>query len=167
MSVMTEARLWPIEDRPLTGGDLARTPDDGNRYELVDGVLVVTPAPNLTHQLVATRLTVLLGIHAPTDFHVVSPIGMNIAPDHHRIPDLAVVRTEQMLPGLEYPDTPPSVSSSTGSSARIAGSPSWSRTSCATMRTSRSRWLPARMTSGPSSRSRSASYRRCGPADGG
>jgi Uma2 family endonuclease len=109
MSVMTEARLWPIEDRPLTVDDLARTPDDGNRYELVNGVLVVTPAPGYTHQLVATRLTILLGIHAPTDFNVVSPVGMNIAPDHHRIPDLAVVRTEQMLPGMDYPDTPPAL----------------------------------------------------------
>jgi hypothetical protein len=45
MSVMTEARLWPIEDRLLTVHDLARTPDDGNRYELVNGVLVVTLRP--------------------------------------------------------------------------------------------------------------------------
>ncbi len=109
MSVMTEARLWPIEDRPLTVDDLARTPDDGNRYELVNGVLVVTPAPGFTHQLVVTRLAILLGIRASADFNVVSPVGMNIAKDHHRIPDLAVVRTAQMRPGLEYPDTPPAL----------------------------------------------------------
>ena len=28
--------------------DLANFPDDGNRYELLDGVLLGTPAPNLS-----------------------------------------------------------------------------------------------------------------------
>jgi Uma2 family endonuclease len=109
MSVLTEARLWPIEDRPLTVDDLARTPDDGNRYELVNGVLVVTRAPGFTHQLVATRLTFLLVLHCTAGFDVVSPVGLNLAPDHHRIPDLAVLRTDQVLPGMEYPDTPPAL----------------------------------------------------------
>lgn len=31
-------------------------PDDGTRYELLEGILLVTPAPSLTHQIVATRL---------------------------------------------------------------------------------------------------------------
>src|SRR6266550_9023983 len=31
-------------------------PDDGNRYELIDGVLFVTPAPSDVHQLVAGTL---------------------------------------------------------------------------------------------------------------
>ena len=30
-------------------------PDDGQRYELIDGVLYVTPAPSLPHQLVASE----------------------------------------------------------------------------------------------------------------
>jgi Uma2 family endonuclease len=59
--------------------------------------------------VVATRLTFLLVLHAVEGFDVVSPVGMNIAPDHHRIPDLAVVRTEQLLPGMDYPDTPPAL----------------------------------------------------------
>jgi hypothetical protein len=32
----------------LTRADLADMPDDGHRYELVDGVLVVSPAPRQT-----------------------------------------------------------------------------------------------------------------------
>src|SRR5213593_2555452 len=36
-------------------------PDDGNRYEVVHGELLVTPAPRLNHQLLATRASVALG----------------------------------------------------------------------------------------------------------
>jgi Uma2 family endonuclease len=35
-------------------------PDDGNRYELLEGMLLVTPAPSITHQIVATRLAHIL-----------------------------------------------------------------------------------------------------------
>ena len=35
-------------------------PDDGQRYELIDGVVHVTPAPGLSHQLVAGHLYHLL-----------------------------------------------------------------------------------------------------------
>ena len=35
-------------------------PDDGNRYELLEGMLLVTPAPSLTHQIIATRLATIL-----------------------------------------------------------------------------------------------------------
>ncbi|MEJ7759589.1 MAG: Uma2 family endonuclease [Gemmatimonadaceae bacterium] len=35
-------------------------PDDGNRYELLEGILLVTPAPSNMHQVVATRLVYML-----------------------------------------------------------------------------------------------------------
>ncbi|MEQ1897722.1 MAG: Uma2 family endonuclease [Vicinamibacterales bacterium] len=40
----------------LEYADLAHTPDDGLRYEILDGELYVTPSPRLTHQRVSKRL---------------------------------------------------------------------------------------------------------------
>ena len=39
-----------------TVDDLERFPDDGNRYELLDGMLIVTPAPRNAHQLTVSEL---------------------------------------------------------------------------------------------------------------
>ena len=41
--------------RPLTVADLAQMPEDGHRYELIDGALVVTPAPSWEHQRASLR----------------------------------------------------------------------------------------------------------------
>ena len=46
--------------RPWTRSDLDRLPDDGNRYEVLDGALLVTPAPNERHQRLATELAAQL-----------------------------------------------------------------------------------------------------------
>ncbi len=83
--------LWPAEDRPLTVDDLERLPDDGNRYELVDGILHVTPSPYNNHQFVVTRLTMILGSWCPIGLDLLGGPGINLASDLHRIPDLVVV----------------------------------------------------------------------------
>jgi Uma2 family endonuclease len=49
--------------QPLTQRDLDDAPDDGNRYEVVDGTLYVTPFPNQAHQHVGTNLVILVGQH--------------------------------------------------------------------------------------------------------
>jgi Uma2 family endonuclease len=53
---------WPEDphDRPLTHRDLDHTPDDGNRYEIIDGELYVSPFPSSSHQHIIARLLVLL-----------------------------------------------------------------------------------------------------------
>ena len=56
MTVVTNARAWPAAGRPFTVGDLDRMPDDGRRYELLDGALIVSPRPATIHQMVAFRL---------------------------------------------------------------------------------------------------------------
>ena len=49
--------------RPWTRVDLARLPDDGNRYEVLDGELFVTPQAGVPHQYVATGLAVRLATY--------------------------------------------------------------------------------------------------------
>jgi Uma2 family endonuclease len=51
------------DQRPWTQRDLDDTPDDGNRYEVIDGKLHVSPFPTLGHQRAVTQLVLVLGEH--------------------------------------------------------------------------------------------------------
>ncbi len=42
--------------KPWTSDDLDLLPDDGNKYEVVDGQLLVSPAPSLAHEAVLLEL---------------------------------------------------------------------------------------------------------------
>ena len=50
----------PDTARRYTVDEVLAFPDDGNRYELVDGELLVTPAPSMPHQLVLGELAIEL-----------------------------------------------------------------------------------------------------------
>ncbi len=79
--------------RALTRGDLAAMPDDGHRYELVDGTLIVTPAPTPAHQTAVVRLLVILDGARPSDLQVqVAPLDVTLATDTVLQPDLLVAR---------------------------------------------------------------------------
>jgi Uma2 family endonuclease len=47
----------------LTYEDYEAFPDDGNRYEIIDGEVFVTAAPSIPHQRAVTRLTRFLDEH--------------------------------------------------------------------------------------------------------
>ena len=74
--------------RPLTEDDLALMPDDGHRYELIDGTLIVTPAPGTSHQVCVTAIWRILRDAAPTGvlvltapFDVKPWVGTVLQPD--------------------------------------------------------------------------------------
>ena len=88
--------------------DLVRTlPDDGQRYELISGTLVVTPAPRRTHQLVVgelyLRLREWVGVHPNLEV-VFSPADISLGEDEILQPDLFVVRTRPGQPNREWSD---------------------------------------------------------------
>jgi len=92
MAVMTERPVLMLPaDRPMTVADLDDTPDDGLRYELDDGVLVVSPAPVLIHQRVLIRLEVALDGACTPDFMIAGAPGVEISDIQYRIPDLVVI----------------------------------------------------------------------------
>lgn len=53
----------PLAVPRYTIADLDRLPDDGNRYELLGGMLLVTPAPGPPHQVVLGRLIMELSAY--------------------------------------------------------------------------------------------------------
>lgn len=87
-----------------TANDLAAMPDDGNRYELIDGVLIVSPAPVPGHQRASFRLGLLLAAACPDDLEIfTAPFEVRLASDTVVQPDLLVTRPESLdrtgLPG--------------------------------------------------------------------
>lgn len=85
-----------VLDRALDLEDLDATPDDGNRYEVLDGALVMTPPPGFGHQTSVLELAVLLCAAArPVALRVVvAPFAWRIAPGNVPEPDLMVVAPE-------------------------------------------------------------------------
>jgi Uma2 family endonuclease len=79
--------------RPLTVADLEGMPDDGRRYELLDGVLLVTPAPGWPHQEMALSLAILLRQNCPRELHVlIAPFAIRPNEYTELQPDLLVAR---------------------------------------------------------------------------
>jgi len=76
-----------------TVDDLEHFPRDGNRYELLDGVLLVTPPPGPRHEIVLTRINQVLlnAIQAPGHGFVFSHGAVSFPPRTQLEPDLLVV----------------------------------------------------------------------------
>lgn len=92
MSLMT---VMPRTGKEWTVDDLDLLPDDGLQYELLDGLLLVTPAPVLMHQRVTGNLYLLLRAACPAGFEVFfAPVDWR--PDRRTSlqPDLLVIRSD-------------------------------------------------------------------------
>lgn len=89
----------------LTREDLDRMPDDGNRYELIEGEIVVSPSPRSRHQVVLARLFRLLDDARPPGLMVLfAPLDVQL--EEHSVvePDLIVFdETALRERGLDSP----------------------------------------------------------------
>jgi Uma2 family endonuclease len=105
MSVVTIAEAWPAAGRPFTVAELDRMPNDGRRYELLDGVLIVSPRPTTVHQVVVGRLYGVLSGACPEDLCVVPEPAVELGPQTEYDPDLVVVRMDQ-IGGAKFTEPP-------------------------------------------------------------
>jgi len=84
--------------------DLDLLPDDRRRHELLDGVLVVSPAPNWPHQRAVSRLNRLLGNIAPEGYDaLVAPFDISAGPRSVVEPDVLVLPSTDMTAPAPLP----------------------------------------------------------------
>ncbi|MCC6750839.1 MAG: Uma2 family endonuclease [Deltaproteobacteria bacterium] len=79
-----------------TYDDLRTFPDDRNRYEIIDGALLVTPAPTITHQTLSKRIQFALMQqveHRGLGLVFAAPVDVIFSATSVVEPDLVVVRT--------------------------------------------------------------------------
>jgi len=85
-----------------TADMVRQLPDDGNRYEVVYGELLVTPAPRLNHQLLVSRLAVAIAKyleHEPVGVMLTSPADISWGQDVLVQPDVFVVPLDEARTG--------------------------------------------------------------------
>ena len=59
----TSTMAIPVRGKHLTYADFLKLPDDGKRYEIIDGELYVSPAPSTKHQRTTLRLSMAVDSH--------------------------------------------------------------------------------------------------------
>jgi Uma2 family endonuclease len=96
-----------LHDHHWAVDDLDELPtNDGNRYEIIDGVLVVSGAPRMRHQRAVKRLSRVLDDSCPADLEVfIAPFGVVLRFDTMMMPDVLVARIADLTEG-ELPAPP-------------------------------------------------------------
>ncbi|MGW4059597.1 Uma2 family endonuclease [Amycolatopsis sp. NPDC004747] len=90
MTVMADIE-HPADSGPLTVQGLEGMPDDGRRHELIDGVLLVSPAPGRRHQKVVIKLARVLEDACPAEYDVlVAPFAVHSGDKIELQPDVLV-----------------------------------------------------------------------------
>ena len=88
----------PLPLPQYTVADLETFPFDGQRYELLEGFLIVTPAPGVPNQLIASPLQFKIQCYLSELAFVTGPGVVERKPKTHLEPDLLVfpgpIRTE-------------------------------------------------------------------------
>ncbi|MDX1992382.1 MAG: Uma2 family endonuclease [bacterium] len=96
--ILTDApRVMGPPQGQWTAADWETLPDDGNRYEIIDGVLYMSTAPSFFHQWIIFKLHELVGIPAQAQqlaFGIGAPIGVFMPGAEPVQPDYLIVLME-------------------------------------------------------------------------
>ncbi|MEW1845100.1 Uma2 family endonuclease [Nonomuraea angiospora] len=79
---------------PYSVEDLFTFPDDGNRYELFNGSLLISPLPTVPHQRAVSCAMRVLDREVPRDLTPLMGVGVRASDRDFYIPDLVVVPEE-------------------------------------------------------------------------
>jgi Uma2 family endonuclease len=82
---------WNAPERAWTEPDLHLFPQDGHRYEIVDGSLHVAPPPPESHEAMACAVAATLRAAAPPGWWVCNRTGVEIG-ESNLVPDVTVLR---------------------------------------------------------------------------
>ena len=86
-------------ERPLTYDDLRRMPDDGYRYEIINGELLVSPSPTTHHQRLVYALSRMIGDVVDQDRLgriLPGPVDVRLGMHTIVVPDLLFIRAERL-----------------------------------------------------------------------
>jgi Uma2 family endonuclease len=92
---MTSTLRW-------TSADLKTLPDDGKRYEIIEGELFVSKQPHFYHQHVCSKLVTLLAnwsAQSQLGLAIIAP-GLIFADDDDVVPDVAWLSNQQLAAAL-------------------------------------------------------------------
>ena len=80
-----------VSPSPFSREKLRDLPDDGHRYEMFDGTLIVSPSPRYDHQVAVGNLYFQLRLGCPTGFQVLTaPFDVSLDEENVLQPDLIV-----------------------------------------------------------------------------
>ncbi|NGM13483.1 Uma2 family endonuclease [Verrucosispora sioxanthis] len=85
------AHEWRPPELGWREQDLAELPEDGSRYEIIDGSLHVTPPAGYGHHWLADEIRSAIRASAPTEWMIIREAGVR-APGGNLIPDISVLK---------------------------------------------------------------------------
>ncbi|XID90669.1 Uma2 family endonuclease [Paenibacillaceae bacterium WGS1546] len=96
-----------IREQPVTYDDYASMPDDGNRYEIIDGALeMMSPGPSTFHQSVSAELEFMFKQSCRADYVILhAPIDVILSQTTVLQPDILMIHRDRLeivkLHGIE------------------------------------------------------------------
>lgn len=96
---LLQQHFYPVHSGPFTPADREAMPEDKRRVELIDGCLVVSPAPGVAHNDIVMHLFRLLDAVCPPGITIYNvPYDYRLPDDSELIPDIMVARREDLGP---------------------------------------------------------------------
>lgn len=85
-----------VKEQPMTYGDYASLPEDGNCYELVDGILELSPSASTPHQIIGSEIQSIVKQSCSEQFLILYEMDVILSPYEVRRPDIIMIHRSRM-----------------------------------------------------------------------